>query len=168
MRRLASAVSLAGLVVAALACAATPLPGTQLGTFKVMAKSKDNSCGLGAPDPWTFDVQLSRSGSTLYWSWMDGRPLLSGAITQSHASLTDTQTGNVDPTEAGLGPCTMQRQDDVEVDLPASSGGSIAGTVSYSFTVPTGADCSDQLAGAGGQFQALPCSVSYSMSGALQ
>jgi hypothetical protein len=155
-------------VIAVVACSATPLPGTQLGTFKVSASSKGNSCGLGAPDPWTFDVQLSRSGSTLYWSWMDGRPLLSGAITKSHASLTDTQTGNVDPTEAGLGPCTMERQDDVEVDLPASTGASITGTISYSFTVPSGADCGDQLNGAGGQFEALPCSVSYSMTGSPQ
>jgi hypothetical protein len=154
--------------VAFVACSATPLPGTQLGTFKVTAKSKANTCGLGAPDPWTFDAQLSRSGSTLYWSWMDGSPLLSGTVDgKSHAALTSSQTGNVDATDAGLGPCTMQRQDDLEVDLP-SAGGSFTGTLDYSFSAAAGADCSDQLAASGGQFEALPCAVSYTMTGAPQ
>lgn len=159
-------------LVAALplaACSATPLPGTQLGTFKVVAKAKDNSCGLGAPDPWTFDVQLSRSGSTLYWSWMDGSPLMSGTLdSSSHASITTTQTGNVDATDASLGPCTMQRSDDLEVDLPAAQGASFTGTLGYSFTAATGADCNDQLAAAGGQFEAIPCAVSYTMTGSPQ
>jgi hypothetical protein len=166
MRRLASSVAIS---LALVACSATPMPGTQLGTFKVVAKSKSNTCGLGAPDPWTFDVQLSRNGSTLYWSWMDGSPLVSGAIDgQSHASLTNTQTGNLDGTDAGLGPCTMQRSDDLEVDLPSASGGSFTGTLGYSFSVPAGADCSDQLTGSGGQFEALPCAVSYTMTGSPQ
>jgi hypothetical protein len=155
--------------LAALACEATPLPGTQLGTFKVVATSKTNSCGLGAPNPWTFDVRLSRSSSALYWSWMDGRPILSGPLDgSSHAQLTDSQTGNVDPTDAGLGPCTLQRQDDLEVDLPEAGSGSFAGTLGYSFSAAAGADCSDQLSTSGGPFDALPCRVSYAMVGSPQ
>jgi hypothetical protein len=163
------AVRILALALLAGACSSTPLPGTQLGTFKITAKSSSNTCGLGAPDPWTFDVQLSRSGSTLYWSWLDGSAPLSGTIdAHSHARLTSMQTGNVDGTDAGLGPCTMQRQDDVEIQLPATSGGSVAGTVGYSFSVPTGSDCSDQLTASGGQYDMLPCTLSYSMSGSPQ
>src|SRR5579863_8847280 len=93
-------------LLAALGCSQTPLPGTQLGTFKVTGQSKTNTCGLGAPDPWVFDAQLSQDGSTLYWSFMDGRPLASGTVTPAGvATITDTTTGNVDETEASLGPC---------------------------------------------------------------
>jgi hypothetical protein len=166
MLRAGRAVALALLVGA---CSSTPLPGTQLGTYRIAAQSKGNSCGLGAPDPWTFDVQLSRSGSTLYWSWLDGRAPLSGTIdAHSHASLTNTQTGNLDGNEAGLGPCTLQRQDDIEIELPGAPAGSLTGTIGYAFSVPTGSDCSDQLAASGGPYEALPCAMSYSMSGSPQ
>jgi hypothetical protein len=149
-----------------VACASTALPGTQLGTFKVTAQSQSNTCGLGAPNPWTFDAQLSQSGSTIYWSWMDGGPLLSGVENAaSHVSITDTEAGNVDGTDAALGPCTMERSDDLELDLAS---GSFTGTVSYSFTVASGADCSDQLVASGGQYDALPCTVSYTVTASKQ
>lgn len=161
---LSSLASLAFLLV--VACSGTPLPGTQLGTFKVVGTAETNSCGLGAPNPWTFDVQLSQQGSTLYWSWMDGSPLVSGTLdASSHTSIDDTQSGNVDGTEAGLGPCTMQRADDLEVTLAE---GSFTGSLTYSFTVPTGSDCSDQLAASGGQYSTLPCTVNYSLTASRQ
>jgi hypothetical protein len=160
-------VGLSAVVVSALAaCNSTPLPGTQLGTFKVTGQSISNSCGLGAPNPWTFDVQLSESGSTLYWSWMDGSAPLSGPVNaDSHASIQDSLAGNVDGTEASLGPCTLDRADDLELDLDS---GSFTGTISYSYTAASGADCTDQLAGSGGTFETLPCTVTYSVTAAKQ
>ena len=50
----------------------------------------------------------------------------------------------------------MQRADDLEVTL---ADGSFTGSLTYSFTVPTGSDCSDQLAASGGQYSTLPCTV---------
>jgi hypothetical protein len=145
------------------------MPGTQLGTYKVVAQSTTNTCGLSAPNPWTFDVQLSRNGTTLYWSWMDGSPLVSGAIDgNSHASLEDTQTGNVDGTDASLGPCSMSRQDDLELAGPKAAGSPFTGTLGYSFSAAAGSDCSDQLTAAGGQYDALPCAITYSLSGTTQ
>jgi hypothetical protein len=153
-------------VLAALGCSQTPLPGTQLGTFKVTGQSKANTCGLGAPDPWVFDAQLSQDGSTLYWSFMDGRPLASGTVTPAGvATITDTTTGNVDETEASLGPCTLQRNDDLELTLGATS---FTGTMTYGFTVTTGSDCTDQLTASGGSYDALPCTVTYSLTGSKQ
>jgi hypothetical protein len=132
----------------------------------VTGKSVTNTCGLGAPDPWTFDVQLSREGSTLYWSWMDGSPLASGALSSSdQATITDTTTGNVDGTEASLGPCTMQRGTSLAITL---GDGSFTATMDYSFAVTTGADCDDQLASSGGQYEALPCTVTYDLTGSKQ
>ena len=162
------ACTLAAVVLASVfvACASTAMPGTQLGTFKVTAQSQTNTCGLGAPNPWTFDAELSQSGSTIYWSWMDGTPLLSGSLNpSSQVSITGAEGGNVDGTDAALGPCTMERDVDLELDLASSS---FTGTLSYSFTVASGADCSDQLVASGGQFDALPCAFSYTVTASKQ
>ena len=153
-----------------------PLPGTPLGTFQVTAKVAANSCGLGAPSDYQFDVELSRLGSTLYWSWLDNAPISSGPLApvsaadpRLQASLTATQSADVDPTDAGAGPCTMTRTDSLHVTLaPGSPPGTFTGTMSYLFTVESGSDCTDQLTAAGGSYSALPCSVSYAIAGTRQ
>jgi hypothetical protein len=152
-----------GLLIAA--CNATPLPGTQLGTFKVTANAATNSCGTGleAPSPWVFDVQMSENDSLLYWSFMDGSPPLSGALTSLTASITDNTSVNVDPTDAGDGPCTMDRNDDLEITLATGSPpSSFTATITYTFSAASGADCSDQLASVGGAYDAVPCTIEYS------
>jgi hypothetical protein len=143
------------------------MPGTPLGTYKVVAQSTANTCGLGAPNPWTFDAQLSRDGATLYFSWMNGTPPVSGTIDGTQATVDDTQTGNVDGTDASLGPCTMTRQDHLTIDVPAA-GAPFSGTLTYAFSISAGSDCSDQLAAAGGSYSALPCTIAYSLSGSAQ
>jgi hypothetical protein len=162
-----------GLVVAlAAACSDSPLPGTQLGTYRVVASVQGNACGAGLapPNPWTFDVQLSQKATTLYWSWMDGTAPLSNTLdAQAHASLTTTQTRNVDGTTNALGPCTLQRQDGVQITLGAGSPpAGFAATIQYSFSAASGADCADQLAASGGMYDALPCSLNYSATAARQ
>ena len=82
------------LVCTLTACASTTLPGTQLGTFKVTGQSTTNTCGLGAPNPWTFDVQLSQQGSTVFWSWMDGSAPLSGRNPPSRQFFPADSTPN--------------------------------------------------------------------------
>jgi hypothetical protein len=145
------------------------MPGTQLGTYKVVAQSTTNTCGLNAPNPWTFDAQLSREGSTLYWSWMDGSPLASGTIDgNAHATIDDTQSANVDGTDASLGPCSMSRQDRLEIAVPTTAGAPFSGTLAYAFSVSAGSDCSDQLTAGGGQYDTLPCTLTYSISGKQQ
>ena len=106
-----------------LGCSDSPLPGTLLGTYRVVGALQTNSCGaLGAPNPWTFDVQLSQQGTTLYWSWLDGTAPLSNALAANATSLTVTSTANVDGTaDGGLGPCTMKRTDSVQVALGSGS-----------------------------------------------
>ena len=72
MKKLAAAVACAFV----LACGGSPLPGAMLGTYQVVGQSKANSCGLGAPNPWSFDAERSpEQGTTIYWSWMDGSAL---------------------------------------------------------------------------------------------
>lgn len=167
----AATLGMAVLVVASAAgCSDSPLPGRLLGTYKVTGQSASNTCGLGAPSPWVFSVQLSEQGSTLYWSFQDGSPLLSGTLgPESQVSLRSSGSANADSTDAGLGPCTLERDADLELALASGSPPpSFGGTVTYAFTPATGARCGDQLAGSGGQFAALPCTVKYMVSAARQ
>jgi hypothetical protein len=158
--------------VAPSACSEQALPGTMYGMYKVTGQSTANTCGAGldAPDPWVFDAQLSQSGTTIYWSWMDGNAPLSGPLVSTgHASITADESANVDSTDAGLGPCTMARTDDIELTFVSGSPpASFTGTISYSFTVPSGSTCTDQLSANGGQYDTLPCTISYTTSAAIQ
>ena len=144
------------------ACKETALPGTMLGTYAVSAQSQTNSCGLGAPDPWQFDVQMSEDGVLLYWSWLDGTPPLSAPLSGTMVTLLASQQANVD---GGLGPCNLERDDDVQITLGSGSPPTtFTGTIRYSFSAASGSDCADQLLSAGGQYASLPCTVTYTAS----
>jgi hypothetical protein len=156
----------AAACVLAAACADSPMPGRVLGMYTVTGQSNSNTCGLGAPDPWKFTVQLSMQGSTLYWSWLDGSPLLSAPTASGgQVSIKNTQQLNADSTDAGLGPCTLVRDDDLELTLAAgTTPSSFSGTIGYTYTPANGATCTDVLSASGGTFSTLPCAVSYGVT----
>jgi hypothetical protein len=159
----------ASLALLGTACDEKPLPGTLLGTYAVDAQSQTNSCGLAAPNPWQFDVQMSQDGALLYWSWLDGNPAVSAPLSGTTATLLATQQANVDGVDGGLGPCTMERDDTLEVTLGTGSPPTtFTSTITYAFSVTAGSDCSDQLGSAGGQYTELPCTVIYSATGTRQ
>ncbi len=63
----------------------------------------------------------------------------------------------------------MERADTLVVTLGAASPpATFSGTMSYAFTVESGAQCTDQLTSAGGSYDQLPCSVSYTIAGTRQ
>jgi hypothetical protein len=163
---------LAALGATGPGCNDQPLPGTMYGRYKVTGQAKVDSCGagLGAPDPWVFDAELSREGDIIYWSWMDGSAPLSGPLVSStRATITTSVAANVDPSEAGLGPCTLARSDDIELTLATGAPpASFTGSISYAFAPQSGATCSDQLTTSGGTYDALPCTVSYTVTAARQ
>jgi hypothetical protein len=145
------------------------MPGASLGTYKVVGQSQSNSCGLGAPNPWTFDVQLSESGKTLYWDWLDGSPLLSGSVASSQVTINQTSEVNADSTDAGLGPCNLNTSSTFTLTL--GSGGppnGFSGTMSYSYAPASGATCSDVLTSGGGMYDNLPCSLTYTVTATRQ
>lgn len=148
------------------ACSDSPMPGRVLGVYTVSGQAKSNTCGLGAPDPWKFTVQLSMSGSTLYWSWLDGSPLLSGPASSSGAAtIKNTQQVNADSTDAGLGPCTLVRDDDLEITLGSgATPASFAGTIGYQYAPASGSTCTDALSASGGSFSTLPCAIAYDVT----
>ena len=153
-----------------LSCSGNPLPGSMLGTYSVTGTMETNTCGngLGAPSPWDFSIQMSEDGTTLYWSWMDGTPALYNVLNaQSRATLTAIETANVDGTaDGGLGPCTMIRDDTLQVALGSGSPpATFTGSINYAFAVASGANCADQLGVAGGSYDTLPCALSYTITG---
>jgi hypothetical protein len=168
-----SALAAGALLLVTVSCSDSSLPGNLLGTYKVQASSQSNTCGsgAGAPSPWSFDVQLSQSGSVVYWSWLDGSAPLSSVLGASGTTtLTNTQSADVDATaDGGAGPCTMQRSDTIQVALSSGSPPStFAGTIQYAFSVPSGSSCGDQLAASGGMYTTLPCTIAYTMTAARQ
>jgi hypothetical protein len=172
-RKAGLVVSISLVALVFLDCSDSPLPGSLLGTYRVQTTAQTNTCGPGqsAPSPWIFDVQLSEQGTTLYWSWMDGSPFLSNTLdAQRQTSLTATETGNVDGTaDGGLGPCTMVRNDSVQLTLDAGTPPSaFQGTIGYVFSVYSGSNCTDQLASSGGTYDVLPCSMSFTIAGMRQ
>jgi hypothetical protein len=163
------------------------MPGTPLGTFNVTGTLASNTCGAGqnAPNPWTFQVQLSLDGSVLYWWDGDaGDPYLSGVLSGGVASFDDSETG-YDPADASAScaqtsngnwynpqtsapctppaGCTMTRSDAYAITL-GSTKTTFTGTLGYTFTVASGSDCSSQLSSAGGTYDVLPCTLTYSLT----
>ncbi len=71
--------------------------------------------------------------------------------------------------DGGLGPCTLERDDTLQVTLgSASSPTTFTATISYAISAVAGADCADQLGAAGGQYAVLPCTMSYTATASKQ
>src|ERR1019366_7206494 len=170
LRRRARAALGACALVAACATQ-TALPGTALGTYDVTGTLGTNTCGssVGASNPWTFSVNLSKDGTTLYWEIAGDSTQLSGTLNGSAmATLTTTSTANVDASDAGAGTCYLQDTQTIALTLASgSTPGSFTGTFTHAFAVApavaTSVNCGDQLASAGGPYATLPCSVAYTL-----
>lgn len=140
-------------------------PGELIGFFSVSGKLADDSCGaesLQAPATWDFDVKLSREGSTLYW--LNGREAITGDIDrsgkfsfQTHIDLPMTK-----PHGAVKG-CTIVRSDAVSGSLEGDS--ALSATLTYAYSAAAGSDCAALPLGADGLPLALPCSLSYRLTG---
>lgn len=147
-------------------------PGEALGSFSVTAKLVSTTCG-STPDPWSFSVKLRHEGGTLYWV-QGGMPISGSIDTTARAVLkaSDTRTVRAADGKRKIAACTMSREDLVDlvlspVQTPVTdirTATEFKGTLSYRFVVGEGADCSDQLAEAGGSYTALPCEVRYELS----
>jgi hypothetical protein len=172
-------VSVAALTTATLGttCSpASPLPGTPLGGYNVTGALQGNTCGagLGAPNPWSFSVQMSEDGTTFYWELSGGSEVSGTVSSTTQVSITSIQTANVDAPDAGLeGPCNLQSTTAINLTLATSSPpATFTGTVSYTFAAATGVssmnDCTDQLSASGGTYDTLPCTATYSLTGTRQ
>jgi hypothetical protein len=117
---------------------------------------------------------MSEDATTLYLEMTDGTQLSGPMSSTTQASITSTQTANVDAPDAGLeGPCNLQSTTAINLALATSSPpATFSGTITYTFEAATGVsstnDCTDQLSASGGTYDTLPCSANYSLAGALQ
>ncbi len=143
-------------------------PGQTLGIFHVTGKLTSNACAGpgGAPDPWEFEVKLSRDGTTLYWI-QGGLPVQGHLDAKNHALLqssgtTELRAGN---TQAKVSGCSLTRTDSLDATLGKDSPvTTFTGSLSYAYTPTAESDCSDQLAVAGGGWASLPCDIAYTIT----
>jgi hypothetical protein len=141
-------------------------PGDALGSFAVTGKLGDDSCGaesLNAPQTWSFEVKLSREGSTLYW--LNGREAIVGDIDKSghFAFETHLDLPLAEKHGAAKG-CTIVRHDAASGAL-ASSSSSLSGKLSYAYDATSDSDCSEFTTGTSGAPYALPCQLTYALTG---
>lgn|GEM_PF-460119 len=163
------------LVNAALACHPydadedVKIPGDPLGSYAMEGKLVQDTCGaelLNAPDPWRFEVQLSRQNRDLYW--LNGREAIVGDITQNGAGFSfDTQVkvelGKNANTAAG---CVVYRRDRASgsLDFDGDELEGLAGELSFSYAARAGSECIELL-GVPGGVRTLPCELAYSLRG---
>ncbi len=179
-RALLLALFAAGLTALAAGCSGKDPydPGTKLGTFHVTAKLTATTCGQ-PPNPWEFDVKLNHDGPTLFWIQGAYTPAIVGRVDLTGATkLTTSVVVDLRPADARrkVAACTMERSDALALTLstaaqrpaydPADASG-FSGVLSYAFAPTPGSDCTDQVVSAGGGYDALPCSVSYDITGVL-
>lgn len=177
-------------LIATASCDEPTLPGNALGTYDVTGTLASNSCGtdLAAMDslgPFSAMMSQSTDGSTLYWSSDYGNTtvapdVLSGALVDSSATMTSSVQTNVDGTNGVGGPCCIETDHTVAVALGGGSPpATFTGTLTWSYSAVaacsngcTSSDpttcCADQLISSGGEYEAIPCSFSYSVTGSLQ
>jgi hypothetical protein len=150
-------------------------PGESVGAFHVTSKLVSTSCGP-TPDPWEFDVKLRHDSTTLFW--VQGSAPIAGQLdAKAHAVMKTSVVNTVRAADAKTqtAACTMSRSDVVDLVLAPTTAPVMAaadvgaatsfkGTLAYQFTVVEGSSCEDQLTELGGDFAALPCTVSYEIA----
>lgn len=144
-------------------------PGEALGFFAVTGKLGDDTCGaesLNAPAKWSFQVKLSREGTTLYW--LNGKEAIVGDIDNAGSFAFETHLDLPLSEKHGAAKgCTIVRSDSANGALRgADSESSLSGKLSYAYAATTDSDCSEFATGTSGLPLALPCSMTYALTGA--
>jgi hypothetical protein len=146
-----------------------PNPGTALGTFKVTSALSADTCGgtAATSDPGNFDVTISNDDGVVYWFPSTGGTSSSGQISSARTvEIREAVADDVDEVEGGSGACTLQRNDVLSFTLAAGTApATFSGSYSFTVVPADGANCADQLTTAGGGYGALPCTITYSLSG---
>jgi hypothetical protein len=161
-------VALAALVLAASCTGKDPYnPGQGIGMFHVSAQLVSTTCGT-TPNPWEFDVKLRHDAQTLYWV-QGGAPVQGTLDASAHATLTSANSSTLREAneQKKLASCVVTRSDSLEILLDKtdpSAADALTGTLGYAFVPASGSDCSDQTTATGGDFDALPCEVHYTLS----
>ena len=144
-------------------------PGEVLGFYRVAGGLSDDSCGaesLGAPSEWSFEVKLSRDGSTLYW--LNGREGIVGDIDERGRFSFETRIDvPLSETRGSVIGCIVERRDTAQGAL-SSSDEKLTLELSYAYSAKPDSNCEDfvGIAAPTPNPLPLPCSMTYSLSGA--
>jgi hypothetical protein len=159
-----------GCAVLVAACSAEPgrgrALGADLGTFGVEASQSESDCGpgaLGAMREVSFDVELARADTELFW---DGR--VGGHIgTDLAFDVAASARFQLRPAAAADPGCAVTREDSISGVLAADATGAItAFTAEMLFELaaePDAACTARELAEA--DLPNLPCSMLYALEG---
>lgn len=147
------------------------VPGDPLGTYQVRGELSEDDCGadlLGAPDPWLFQIRLSRFQDDLYW--LNGREAIIGEVDpKTDAFELKTRVDvPIGEAERGAPLCILSRYDRAE-GVFSTEGEVVTGFVgnlSFSYEAKDGSECYEILNVPGG-VQELPCSLAYTLTAEL-
>lgn len=146
------------------------VPGTLIGTLAVTGRIARDQCQadlLGAPDPWRFELRLSRFQNDLYW--LTGRDAIVGEIDEKAKTFRFSARLDVPITPQGRGSagCTVSRSDRAEGTLALDAEGgnvtALSGSLEFAYNTKPGRECFE-IIGVPGGFGSLPCSLTYRIS----
>ena len=156
------------------------LPGASLGKYEIQANADMTSTCIelvnATPRPWSFEVELRRSGIKGYW--LSGASPIEGTI-DGKGGLAFKQTMRVVVRPKAdkareLGPCAILRTDEFVGALSGPPSGeegpsSFTGTLRYSYQVESGSDCRDVIGLPGPErpeplFSTLPCDARFDVT----
>lgn len=145
-------------------------PGTDLGSFNIIAIITQNTCGegaLGEQSPWQFTVRLERDPGIIYWN--SGQAVIPGSILGDGVtfSVDSSAVQNMrDPNVVGPLPCSIARVDHADGVLDAATGAvtSFSGTLTYTYAPTAGSTCDDLVQSSPPIVATLPCGFSYKMT----
>jgi hypothetical protein len=178
MRRSSRRLATVGIAIAVVtACSGKDPynPGDPIGAFHVTGALMTTSCGA-TPNPWEFDVKLRHDATTLYWV-QGGAPIQGTVDATAHATLTSQTTSTLRDADAQkrIAACVVTRTDSLDLALDvggvAATSTNIAeataftATLRYHFEPSSDSYCADQVTASGGDFDALPCEVAYTLGG---
>ena len=126
-------------------------PGHLLGTYALSGPITRDSCGaelLGAPDPWSFQVKLSRFQRDLYW--LNGREAIVGDIAADGSAFHFSTRVDVtiSPGGPGKGGCVVSRFDTADgvLALEGDSVTALEANLGFEYRPKDSAECLEILA----------------------
>ena len=143
------------------------VPGELLGSYAVVGKLVRDECGaelLGAKNPWSFGVKLSRFQQDLYW--LNGSEAIVGELAADDESFQFSTRIDV-PVGTGRAGCVVVRSDQAEGVLSWTPEDEVVGfkaNLSFGYQAKNGVDCPEVI-GVHGGVTHLPCRVSYALTG---
>lgn len=155
------------------------LPGEPVGTYRVVMKLEQNTCGAQAiytTDGKTYSVELREDDGRGYWHIADKPPVQGTLDAERNFKFTSSGIVGSEGPDAGPNGCRLIQDEVLSGSLrsPGTDGGmadagpgTSALVADHVLTISgyAGTDCSRALVANGGFYENLPCTVRYTLSG---